>query len=67
VTVNGREMLEIGANITLNDLIKNLKELKSKCKKYQTSLLNALLSNLKWFASNQIRNFATLAGNIGNF
>ena len=28
VTVNGREMLEIGANITLNELIKNLKEFK---------------------------------------
>ena len=64
VTVNGREMLEIGANITLNELIKNLKEFKNICKKYQISLLNALLSNLKWFASNQIRNFATLAGNI---
>ena len=64
VSLNGREMLEIGANITLNDLIQKLKELKNVCKKYQTSLINALLSNLKWFASNQIRNFATFAGNI---
>ena len=65
VISNGdRDILEIGANITLNELIEKLKQLKKECKPHQVSLLNALLSNLKWFASNQIRNFATLAGNI---
>jgi xanthine dehydrogenase/oxidase len=63
LNVNG-ETLELGANITLNKLIKELKKAIKLVKSHQASTLNALLTNLKWFAGNQIRNFATLAGNI---
>ena len=65
---NGKRTLEIGVGITLTQLIEELKDLKSqkKCQKHEFSLVDAFLSNLRWFASNQIRNFATLAGNIIN-
>jgi xanthine dehydrogenase/oxidase len=66
-TENGKRYLEIGVNITLTELIDSLKnELKHKetYSKPEISLFNAMLANLKWFASKQIRNFATLAGNI---
>jgi xanthine dehydrogenase/oxidase len=65
---NGKRTLEIGVGITLTELIQGLKDLKSqkKCQKHEFSLLEAFLSNLRWFASNQIRNFATLAGNVIN-
>ena len=64
---NNERCLEIGVNITLTELIENLNELKKNKllkNKAETSLINSMLSNLKWFASKQIRNFATLAGNI---
>lgn len=59
-------VLRIGANLTLSDLIASLKQIKSSdmIKEHEKSALDALLSNLRWFASTQIRNFATLAGNI---
>ena len=65
---NGKRTLEIGVGNTLTQLIEELKDLKSqkKCQKHEFSLVDAFLSNLRWFASNQIRNFATLAGNIIN-
>ena len=58
--------LKIGVNITLTDLAESLKSLKkdNTIKLYEHSLANSFLSQLKWFASTQIRNFATLAGNI---
>ena len=56
--------LNIGINITLTELINSLESLKKTSQVYQKSLLNAFLSNLRWFASRHIRNFATLAGNI---
>jgi xanthine dehydrogenase/oxidase len=58
--------LEIGVNITLNDLMKKLENLKKSdnYKQWHQSVINSFLSNMRWFASNQIRNFATLAGNI---
>ena len=64
---NGQRYLRIGVNITLTELIDSLKMIKSeknKLKLYEHSTVNAFLNNLKWFASTQIRNFATLAGNI---
>lgn len=59
-------VLRLGANLTLSDLITSLKQIKSSnmIKEHEKSALDALLSNLRWFASTQIRNFATLAGNI---
>jgi xanthine dehydrogenase/oxidase len=58
--------LEIGVNTTLTDLIDKLNMCKRErmFKSYELSVVDALLSNLRWFASRQIRNFATLAGNI---
>lgn len=58
--------LEIGVNITLTDLIDALTNLKSssQVQHHQKSLFDAFLSNLRWFASRHIRNFATLGGNI---
>lgn len=63
---DNKNYLELGANITLSCLIDELKSLKSNLsfEKHYKTLLDALLSNLRWFASRQIRNFATLAGNI---
>lgn len=63
---DSRSYFDIGINITLTDLIDSLKNFKTKdkIKLYENSLVNAFLSNLKWFASHQIRNFATLAGNV---
>ena len=58
------EYLKIGANITLTNLIDSLKSLKKKSVVHHNRLFDSLLSNLRWFASRQIRNFATLAGNI---
>jgi xanthine dehydrogenase/oxidase len=59
-------VLEIGVNITLANLIEELNRLKldSLFRDCECSLADSLLANLRWFASNQIRNFATLAGNI---
>lgn len=56
--------LEIGVNITLTELIESLSNLKLGVINHQKSLIDAFLSNLRWFASRHIRNFATLAGNI---
>jgi xanthine dehydrogenase/oxidase len=67
VSLNKEEqILEIGVNITLTSLIDELNKLMQTktIELYQYSLLKAFLANLRWFASNQIRNFATLAGNI---
>ena len=61
---DGAKFVEIGANITLNSLIESLKKLKKNSPSHHNRLYDALLTNLKWFASRQIRNFATLAGNI---
>jgi xanthine dehydrogenase/oxidase len=56
--------LKIGVNTTLTDLIDSLNCIKSQLESHEHSTVNAFLTNLKWFASTQIRNFATLAGNI---
>lgn len=59
--------LEIGVNITLTELIASLESLKKSSgfvKEHHKSLFTAFLSNLRWFASRHIRNFATLGGNI---
>jgi xanthine dehydrogenase/oxidase len=62
--ITSSAFLEIGCNITLSNLIIGLKNLKANCEQHHLSLLDAFLSNLIFFASRQIRNFATLGGNI---
>ncbi len=64
IVSESQRYLRIGVNITLTELIESLKNLKSKLESYEHSTVNSFLTNLKWFASTQIRNFATLAGNI---
>ena len=57
-------VLDIGVNITLTELIHSMNELNKTSKPRHKTLFNAFLSNLRWFASRHIRNFATLGGNI---
>ena len=60
----GEHGLHIGVNITLTELIETLNGLKKTCESHHKTLLDSFLSQLQWFASRQVRNFATLAGNI---
>ncbi|KAJ1916857.1 hypothetical protein IWQ60_007971 [Tieghemiomyces parasiticus] len=53
-----------GANITLSIFEDELRRLVSSQAAEHTEGFRALLANLKWFAGRQIRNVATLAGNI---
>ncbi|PWN47782.1 putative xanthine dehydrogenase [Violaceomyces palustris] len=57
------EGITIGANLALTDVATNLKKDSNK-DEYPVQVRKAILENLGYFASNQIRNVATLAGNI---
>ncbi|KAI8588865.1 molybdopterin binding aldehyde oxidase/xanthine dehydrogenase [Geranomyces variabilis] len=54
----------IGAGVTLKNVQVYLAQLIAKYDAYKTENFKALLDNLKYFAGPQIRNVATLAGNI---
>ncbi|KAJ1982432.1 hypothetical protein H4R34_001725 [Dimargaris verticillata] len=56
--------LTVGANLTLTKLESVLKEAMDTLDASTTAVFQALLTNLAWFAGRQIRNVATLAGNI---
>ncbi len=62
--------LKIGANISLQTIVTLLREQKDQqagtasAKAYSAQVGSAILSNLSHFAGTQIRNVATLAGNI---
>ncbi|CAG8498876.1 3654_t:CDS:10 [Ambispora gerdemannii] len=60
----GDNGLTIGANITLSKFQQVLQDACKRYKSHQTQVFQAILSNLRWFAGNQIRNVATPAGNI---
>lgn len=55
--------ITIGGNLSLTDLINHLKA-ENITANYAKQVKAAILDNLAYFASNQIRNVATLAGNI---
>ncbi len=55
--------ITVGANLSLTDLVRSLKT-ERPSSSYAKQVKTAILSNLAYFASNQIRNVATLAGNI---
>ncbi|PWZ00249.1 putative xanthine dehydrogenase [Testicularia cyperi] len=55
--------ITIGANLSLTDLVNHLRAEKPTVS-YAKQVKAAILDNLAYFASNQIRNVATLAGNI---
>ncbi len=57
-----KNSLEIGASVTIASLIDSLRDLKHE--PFQRTLVNALLANLRTFATRQIRNFATIGGNV---
>lgn len=58
------EGLEIGAAVKLSELVKVLKLALDQCSSFQTSSCRAILEQLKWFAGTQIRNVASVGGNI---
>jgi len=59
------EGLRVGASVTINGLRKKIKDLESSNKYiYELRGLQAIYHMLSWFASNQIRNVACVAGNI---
>lgn len=55
--------ITVGANLSLTDLVRQLKA-ERPSSAYAQQVKRSILDNLAYFASNQIRNVATLAGNI---
>ncbi len=58
------EGLHIGAGVTLTQLMELLRVQAAAQPAHRTSALKALAEQLRWFAGLQIRNVATLGGNI---
>ncbi|KAK4419558.1 Xanthine dehydrogenase 1 [Sesamum alatum] len=58
------EGLEIGAAVKLSELVKVLKLVLDQRSSFQTSSCRSILEQLKWFAGKQIRNVASVGGNI---
>ena len=56
------DCLEVGGAATLTDLQNKIRNECSILPKWKSRTFNAVLQMLRWFASNQIRNVATLAG-----
>ncbi len=56
--------IEVGASVTLTKLGEALKSLVAALPLHQTSTFSAILEQLKYFAGVQIRNAASVGGNI---
>ncbi|BDA44652.1 Xanthine dehydrogenase [Coccomyxa sp. Obi] len=56
--------IEVGASVTLTKLGEALKQLVAALPAHQTSTFTAMLEQLKYFAGVQIRNAASVGGNI---
>lgn len=56
--------LEIGASVKLSELVKELAKVSSERAPYETLSCRALIRQIKWFAGTQIRNVASIGGNI---
>ncbi|KAG9449498.1 hypothetical protein H6P81_009463 [Aristolochia fimbriata] len=56
--------LEIGASVRLTDLLKVLKKTVSERDVHETTSCRAFIEQIKWFAGKQIRNAASVGGNI---
>lgn len=56
--------VEVGASVTINDLRSVLEKIVSERAAHETRGIRAILSQMRFFAGNQIRNAACLAGNI---
>ena len=59
--------LSIGAAVTISDVEAKLKSVSSICQKEQTRVFEQVLNMFHWFAGKQIRNCATLGGNLSEF
>ncbi|ORZ24999.1 molybdopterin binding aldehyde oxidase/xanthine dehydrogenase [Lobosporangium transversale] len=58
------EEMIIGANVTIANFQKALEDGQKKVAEHQVPVLHAFLANIKHFAGRQIRNAASVAGNI---
>ena len=56
--------LWVGSSVTLSDLMDQMRSLIKTQPSHTTSACTALLNQLKYFAGNQIRNTASVGGNI---
>ncbi|TMX00399.1 hypothetical protein EJD97_000889 [Solanum chilense] len=56
--------LEIGAAVKLSLLVDVLKKVRDERPEYETSSCRALIDQIKWFGGTQIRNVASVGGNI---
>lgn len=56
--------LEIGAAVRLSDLLKLFRKVVTERAAHETSSCKAFIEQLKWFAGTQIRNVASVGGNI---
>ncbi|MCD7466863.1 xylitol dehydrogenase [Datura stramonium] len=56
--------LEIGAAVKLSQLVDVLKKVRHERPEYETSSCRALIDQIKWFGGTQLRNVASVGGNI---
>lgn len=56
--------LEIGAAVRLSELLSVLRRVSSERAAHEISSCNAFIEQIKWFAGTQIRNVASVGGNI---
>ncbi|KAM7523403.1 hypothetical protein LguiA_013305 [Lonicera macranthoides] len=56
--------LEIGSAVRLSELLETFRRVTSERSSYETSSCRAFIEQLKWFAGTQIRNVASVGGNI---
>ncbi|XP_058820273.1 xanthine dehydrogenase [Topomyia yanbarensis] len=56
--------LKIGSSTTLMEMENVMKEEIARCPEYETRLYRAIVDMLHWFAGKQIRNVASVGGNI---
>nr|GMD12939.1 xanthine dehydrogenase 1-like isoform X1 [Ipomoea batatas]GMD16352.1 xanthine dehydrogenase 1-like isoform X1 [Ipomoea batatas] len=59
-----KDGLIIGAAVKLTQLVEVLKRVSNERDPYETSSCRALIEQIKWFAGTQIRNVASVGGNI---
>lgn len=56
--------IEIGAAVRLSELLNILRKVVAERAAYETSFCKAFIEQLKWFAGTQIRNVASVGGNV---
>ncbi|KAL1832088.1 hypothetical protein ACET3Z_001739 [Daucus carota] len=61
VTENG---LEIGSSVRLSEFLEILQKVTKQRASHETSACRAFIEQIKWFAGKQIRNVASVGGNI---